>query len=453
MPECPRESAGAARLIGMICCCLLAAGLTGFVNVVWAGNPPPGPQSRLPDPLTLNESLSYADAPSPELDIARADVGSARAGLLEADSNTGVRSYLYIVPQLVDPSTDFSGGMTGDSSAQLILTKRLYDFGQSGALTDSAKAAVSAQQRLYFDARQERRLEIMKRFFDVLLADARYAFDSEETAYNYVSFDKARHRRRLGQISDIDLLAFEDRYRQALVRRTESQAAQRLTRAQLAVVLNHPGDLPGNLVPPVLPQLDRPSPDYAKELQMAFKTNPAILSLHDQVRSAEEKLAAAERRSRPFLEAELGAAVWQREFNGRNDIRATLNLCIPIYQGGAVKAAVARARAEILRAEARLERARQGLSMTLLGLVEQVNSLKVARKAARVRSAYRDLYADRSRAMYNLEIRTDLGDAMARLTEAQWQAARVDYELALTWARIDALTGRLIKARPEETTR
>lgn len=452
MPECLRKGSG-ARLMGMIICSILAISLAGTASVIWAGNLPSGQPSRLPDPLTLNEALSYADAPGPDLDLARADVGSAQADLLKAASNTGVRSYLHVTPQWVDPSTNFSGGFTDDSSAQLTVTKRLYDFGQTQAAMYSAKAAVSAQRLLYFNARQQRRLEILKRFFDVLLADARYDFDSEETAYNYVSFDKARYRHGLGQISDVDLLAYEDRYRQALVRRTESQAAQRLTRAQLAIALNHPGDLPEDLVRPALPQLDRPVPEYEDLLRRALKANPVVLSLRDRLRSVKEKLAAAERQSRPFLEAELQTAAWTREFNGRNDVRATVDLCIPIYQGGMVEASVARARAEILRAEATLESTRRKLSTVLMGLAERVNSLVVARKASRVRSNYRELYADRSRSMYNLEIRTDLGDAMARLTEAQWQALTVDYDLALTWARIDALTGRLITPPPEEATR
>jgi len=440
----------AANWIG---CALLTVGLAGTINAAWAGNLPARQQSQLPDPLTLNEALSCADSPAPELDAAWADVASALAGVVAAASNTEMRSYLYITPQLVDPSTDSSSGLTNDSSIQVILTKRLYDFGQTRALTYSAKASVSAQCRLYFNVRQRRRLEIIKYFFDVLLADAQYAFDSEATAYNYVSFDKARHRRKLGQISDVDLLAYEERYREALVKRTESQAAQRLTRAQLAVALNHPGDMPDNLVRPDLPQLDRPVPDYENILREALKANPEILALRDQVRSAREEVVAARMQSRPVLEAELEAALWKRKLTGRNDARATLSLCIPIYQGGDVEAAVARARAQMLRAEARLASVRQGLRITLMDLIEQVNSLQAARKAARVRSAYRELYADRSRSMYNLEIRTDLGDAMARLTEARWQAAKVDYALALTWARIDALTGKLIAASPEETTR
>jgi hypothetical protein len=40
---------------------------------------------------------------------------------------------------------------------------------------------------------------------------------------------------------------------------------------------------------------------------------------------------------------------------------------------------------------------------------------------------------------------------MVKLTEAQWQAARVRYELALAWARLEALTGKLVNASQEKT--
>ncbi len=449
MPERLGEGAGVVRLIGFIGCTLLALSLAGAM--VWAGNSPAARQAPLPDPLTLTEALSYADAPNPDLDLARAAVDSARAGVLDAASGFGVRSYLKLTPHWVHSSTDLSSGLVDDSSVRLLLTKRLYDFGQTRALTYSAKAMVSAQRQLYFNARQQRRLEIIKRFFDVLLADAHSAFDAEATAYNYVSFDKARDRRKLGRISDVDLLAYEDRYQQARVKRTESQAAQRFTRAQLAVALNHPDDLPDNLVRPDLPQLDHPVPDYETMLQEALKTNPVVLALGDQVRSAKKKIVAVQRQDRPVLEAELEAAGLRRELNGRNDTRATLNLRIPIYQNEVVEAAVAQAQAQLRRAKARLASVRQGLRTTLLGLAEQVNNLKVARKAAQVRTAYRELYADRSRSLYNLEIKTDLGDAMAQITEAQWQAAKVDYELVLTWARINALTGKLIATSSKET--
>lgn len=450
MPERLREAA--LRLTGWTGCVLLAVILTGTPGRVLAGGPPAA-QQTLPDPLTLTEALSYADAPNPELDLARAGVDAARSAVLEATAGTGLRSYLYLTPHWGDSSIDSSTGLHGDSNAELLVTKRLYDFGQTPALIHSAEAAVNAQRRLYFDARQQRRLEIVQCFFAVLLADAQAAYFREATAYHYVSFDKARDRHQLGRISDVDLLAYEDRYRQARLQRTRGEAAQRLTRARLAVVLNHPGDLPDRLVRPALPRLQRPAPDYAKLLAVALEANPLILALQDQMRSARERVAAAKRRNRPVLEAELAASARDPELDGRHDSRATLNLCIPLYQKSVVEADVARARAQLLRARARLARARHVLRTTLRGLVEQVGNLRAARKAVWVSTAYRDLDADRSRVMYDLEIKTDLGDAMAKLTEAQWQAAKVDYQLAFTWDEIDALTGKLIAAPPGETAK
>jgi hypothetical protein len=40
---------------------------------------------------------------------------------------------------------------------------------------------------------------------------------------------------------------------------------------------------------------------------------------------------------------------------------------------------------------------------------------------------------------------------MTRVTEAQWQAAQVEFRLALAWARLEALTGRLAETSPQES--
>jgi len=50
-------------------------------------------------------------------------------------------------------------------------------------------------------------------------------------------------------------------------------------------------------------------------------------------------------------------------------------------------------------------------------------------------------------------VKSDLGDAMTRTTEAQWLAAQVEFRLALAWARLDALTGDLIQPSPQEPAR
>jgi hypothetical protein len=48
-----------------------------------------------------------------------------------------------------------------------------------------------------------------------------------------------------------------------------------------------------------------------------------------------------------------------------------------------------------------------------------------------------------------MEAQADLGDAMVEITDARLQEARVEYELAIQWAKIQALTGQTIKILQE----
>ena len=51
------------------------------------------------------------------------------------------------------------------------------------------------------------------------------------------------------------------------------------------------------------------------------------------------------------------------------------------------------------------------------------------------------MYLDRSRALYEMEVKTDLGDSMARTTEARRRRVETEYRIALAWARLDAVLG------------
>ncbi len=417
------------------------AGMAGLALALGAAAAVAESPSPLPRPLTLEAALAYADAPHPDLALARAGIARARSHVLEAEARTGVQSFADITPEWANPTTQSSG--IDDSRARLVLAKPLYDFGRSRAFEESASAAFDAAEQLYIDARARRRLDIMARFFDVLLADMRYAVLNEDMAQKYVSFDRRRERHALGQVSDVDLLEAENVYREALDLRTEAQKRQAAARLALAIAMGRPDSLPGELVPPALPA-EREAPDYRNLLEQARKANPALAARRRNLEAARAALDAERARRRPTLTGEIEAAAWERELASRNDARATLNLRIPLYQGAELDAAITRAAAELAAEEARMRADEQALAQAALDLVQAVEALKVRRETARQRLAFRDLYLDRSRALYEMEVRTDLGDALTRLTEAQWLAAAADYELVLTWAKIDALTGRLV---------
>jgi len=417
--------------------CLMAA---SFVAAARAQSP----AAPLPSPLTLGQALALADAPHPDLDVAQADLARARARLLEQEARQGTRAYLDLTPERVSPST--GGGSLDDSRARVLLSRQLTDFGRTRSLETAARDELAGREQAFLDARQRRRLEIMARFFDVLLADLRYAVDNEEMAHRYVVYDRVRERHALGQVSEVEQLEYENRYREALIVRTENQKRQSSTRLQLAHALNRTDELPGELVAPPLTAAGREIPDYRALYQAARRANPVLAALRKEAEAARAGLEAERARRRPTLSAEIEAGDYQRELQSRSDIRAGLNLRVPLYQGGEVDAAVARAAADLAAREARLHKAEHDLQQTVLDVVQALESLKIRREAAQQRVAFRDLYLDRARAIYEMEVQTSLGDAMVRLTEAQWLAAKTDYELELAWARVDALTGKLVES-------
>jgi outer membrane protein TolC len=397
----------------------------------------------LPSPLTLEQALALADDAHPDLALAQARLAAHRARLDQARAFDGVRSSLELTAQTVNPSTEANFDLTDDSRARLLLQKRLYDFGYSRALTRAARGELASRELSYLDVRQGRRLEIMARYFDVLLADLRYAVDTEAMTVAYLAFDRGRERHRLGQLSDLDLLELEHRYQENRLKRTESQKRQVSSRQQLAHTLNRPDERPGELATPELPGNERELPVYEPLLQAALERNPVLAALRAETEAARATVAAERARRKPVVSAELEAGRWARELQSRDDFRAALTLRVPIYDGGEEKATIAAAEAALGEREARFARAELELRQTVLDLVQELETLKVAREVAKVRTSYRDLYLDRSRALYELEVRTDLGDAQTRNSEAQWLAAQVEFRLALVWARIEALTGAL----------
>jgi len=42
--------------------------------------------------------------------------------------------------------------------------------------------------------------------------------------------------------------------------------------------------------------------------------------------------------------------------------------------------------------------------------------------------------------LYELEVKTDLGDSMVRVTEAEFQAMQTDFNIVLAWEKMDVLT-------------
>lgn len=127
-------------------------------------------------------------------------------------------------------------------------------------------------------AEDAQRLEIMERFFDVLLADLSFSTESEAMAVAYIQFDRASVRNELGQISPLRVLELESVYQEILHRRAAAEVGQQLTRALLAQALGNPAALPRNLLEPTLSLPPETPPSLDAILAHASET-PVVRAL------------------------------------------------------------------------------------------------------------------------------------------------------------------------------
>ncbi len=400
----------------------------------------------LPEPLNLDFALSLAESAHPDVVAATAQTAIAAAQRDSASSAYGIQAGIQAEATLIEPSASALDQSRNDSQASLVVSKRFYDFGHTRSQVAAAAAALNGSQLRYSDTLGQRSLTILERYLAVLRADLRFRVEDEAMAIAYVRVDRARDQHELGQISEISLLAAETRYQEARSARIAAQAQQRVTRVALAAALNRPGELSSNLEEPALDILATQPPALDAVMVQVLQENPVLRALRAESEAARERLQAARAVDRPVISGRAEASEYQRDSRSNDPWAVGLQLEVPLYSGGRSSAERARARAEKTRSEAQLARAELELREQAQALWEEIEVLRASRDEVQTRIDYRELYLDRSRALYEMEVNSDLGDALVVSSQARLRQAELEYQLLLAWARLNVLRGQALFA-------
>ena len=389
--------------------------------------------------LTLDEALAAVSAAHPDRRVAESELALSRADREQAASRQDFS--LFLDGSLRTgrrPDDDWKP----DNIGRIVARKPLLDFGRSSQAVAAADQEIAARQTALFNVENLRRIDIMARYFDVLLADQQYVVDNEFMTVAYLDWDKARERFELGIGSRPDLLRLEAFYQDWRERRSASLQRMRSTRQKLAHTIYRPSKLPTELVEPELKDNARPLPEYESLLPWVIARNPRVLTLQAQAGAADARLAAVRAERNPTLDAEVIGGGYSRESTTRDELSAGLVFNIPLYQGRRVDARMERERAQKERSVAELEKLKLDLADTLLATLQEIEWLRDSgRPAADKQMEYRDWALERARAEYELELKTNLGSSMAETQAAQLRHKQVEYRLALALARLEALSG------------
>lgn len=398
----------------------------------------------LPEPLTLDLALSLIDQQHPDLRYIDADLQSAHSSLQQVLSNNDLTVNLKADARWVEPSAIAPNQSNEDHRLGFIVNKTLYDFGRNSAQIDAATQQVSSQSFHYLNAQQRQYMSVMKRYFDVVLADLQFYRYNEEMAVAYIQFDRISKREKLGQYSEIDVVEKEVEYQRIRRLRTFSQNQQRVSRSLLAQALNKPDNLPSTVARPELNVVSRKLPDI-KFLKKAVKeNNPVLRALRANLIAANNNVQFARLGSKPTLTGGLEAFTYTRETSSSDKWRAQVTLNVPLWGGDRIDSAVAKAKSTAYKIEAQLAQQEFETQQQVLELWLGIKTLKIKYDEVLVAMNFSELSLDKSRALYELEVKSDLGYSMVRFSEAERNVVKTNFDIALAWAQLDALSGNLL---------
>jgi len=400
----------------------------------------------LPEPLSLAAALKLsALTPAQQAQMANESLAQAQLSGVEASDDATID--FRARARWIDPSYKSTDPSHNDSSASITVRKELYDFGQSEAELASSQQSAEAQAFETQRQKQLAQLAVMRAFYDVVLSDLAFARDNEWMAIAYIQADRAKQRNEMGQVNDVDMLALEAISQEVRRRRFESESRQRLSRAQLAIAMGRPGDLVSTVARPSV-ELPKEDPeDFDAYWNDVLKNNLQLKRLRQQRDAAKLSVKAAKQSDGPRVVGELDSLVMNRTTASTHPFAAGLLFEVPLSRGGRTEAAVASAEAKVTSAEAALRLKEYELREQALKLWLARSDLRAQLQEQKAKETYRDVYLDRSRALYELELKADLGDAMTKTSEVRLDIARVLFDWAMNEAKIKAMVGRLGEAQ------
>ena len=338
-----------------------------------------------------------------------------------------------------------------DHSWRAILTQPIfrlegwYQFKLAKTLRAEALAKFSAEQQALI-------IRVAESYFNILDQEASLSAANAEHDAVQRQLEQAQQRFDVGLVAITDLLEARAAYDSTTVTVIQAENGQatsfepllRLTGSNFEQVYGLSEDFPVN------PPEPRNEADWVKT---ALEYNYQLISAKEQLHSAERGVQIAKSRHYPTIDAEVtyghsvagSINIFSDSGSKTNQTTMSLNINVPIFQGGLVNA-------QIKEAAYQLEAAQQNFDLTQRLTVESTRNLYATINAdvARVRARRRGIESSQSaleatQTSYEVGSRNivDVLVAQERLYQSQRQYASARYQYIQDTLRLKQVAGTL----------
>jgi len=399
------------------------------------------------NPLTLGEALKWTVSSHPSIESSQLEVSrSATAHEFNTSVSTPAVDVL-IVPQRVDRVAPDAPDSLDDSTASLRVVQPLYDFGRKKAASEVTLAELDAASLEHERNVRMAALETLDKFFAVLLADLNYSVRDEKMTLSFLRFNRMVEENSIYEThAEVDLLEKESIYRDLFYQREEARIDRITTRRALALAMgmgSHVEYTPRDLASPDVSVFnDRQVPEFEELLEAVLKDSVELKLARLNMKRQESELERIDKNFMPKLDAFIEGTEWRQETGSRNAAMIGLRLQVPLFADEQKRRDRKIGQIDIDRSRLKMNELEYQLRQRVFEIWKTLRVLQTRLAAARIKSDYRDQYMDRSRTLYELEEVSDLGDAQAEQVRALLELRQVEFQIVLTWAQINVMTGK-----------
>jgi adhesin transport system outer membrane protein len=299
------------------------------------------------DALRQNPEIQIAQA---QRDDARYGVDETRAALLPSVDLQAGRGHERTVPEGGDHSNH------SRSEVSLSIRQNLYDFGVARGNLRSADSVADSAEWAFRAQVDGVVLEIAQSFLQVLERQSVVALAEQNLEAHVRILETVRTQQEFGLVTGADVSRVDARLNAARADLLDQRSALEQARENFRRLLNR---APGTLAEPV--RVEALIPATADQaVERLDESNPAVMQARLLLTSLEQQRESQRAGFLPRFDVELTSSMRDNAGgeNGRNDeSRAMINMRVPLFDGGARSASIARVGTRIRQAEFEVERA------------------------------------------------------------------------------------------------
>lgn len=412
------------------------------------------------DAENLREALKSAYETSPTLASQRDQQRALDETYVQAKSGWRATAGALVQGQYErEPNsvTQLSAGSSAGSYGYgaLNLTQPIYTGGRILWAVRAAEAAVAAGRQDLRAVEAQVFYAVIKSYLDVLRDQEVLKVRQSDMATLEREAGEAKAKFDLGQVTRTDVAQAQAQLESARAALAEATGQLDISRAEYVAAVGHPPDkLTDTAVLPGLPA------SIGEALDLAEAGNPLLLQSKEQARSSKALIAAAKAGYRPTvsLQGSFGYIGPVAPLNFRDygqDVTGGVILSVPILTGGVVKSQVRQATAKNGSDEMMIEATRREIIQNVAQAWSQLESNRLAAKAAKAQVDAADLALRGNQSEYAYGLRTTLDVLIAdqNLRAAQSSLAVSRHDALLAEAFVLDVVGRLEAANllPQET--